>query len=541
MMIKARFNFLDKLVKLTVRGKAGYQPYKRQSKARVLAIALITCVIATAVPQRVYAENELIVDIAVTVDGSSPKNVQGLSVTYDNNIFISILDLQMALKDTEKEFISKIDSGSLSLYTKKYVEDCLNDSLSTDVPVDKRISKEDMASLVQAAEELNKSADGWTSEERAAFAKGKLATNDLTLNDEKRVYYTVIPGGTIKDAYISVADACLLLDMAAELGDDGVYHIDTGKKFEAVNPIRLESAGYFQGVNSVLVGDATTGEIYYGYNTSAVFPIASTTKLMTYLLTMDSIRAGQFDENTTIVISKEAEELSKLDDGVIPMKAGTKVTVNEMIYGSLLKSSNECAHMLAMTVSEDETSFVKLMNDKAAALSMNTAEFYNCNGLPTYSETLIPGKMQNRMSAYDMFVMASNILNTYPEVKEVTSTKECKLDGLGVEVKNTNPVLFNVPGVTGLKTGTTNKSGACLVSSLLVNDGYTDHDLVVVLFGAENNIDRARVSEVLLRYGKAVVLGEADAVNSDTDSEQDSVVSAEAIVNLVVNSVMKNR
>ena len=69
-----------------------------------------------------------------------------------------------------------------------------------------------------------------------------------------------------------------------------------------------------------------------------------------------------------------------------------------------------------------------------------------------------------------------------------------------MEVKNTNPLLYNLPEVTGLKTGTTNKAGACLVTSLTADDGAVDHDLVVIVLGTEDSIERGRVSGLLARY-----------------------------------------
>ncbi|MCX4321277.1 MAG: hypothetical protein OSJ44_16450, partial [Lachnospiraceae bacterium] len=67
-------------------------------------------------------------------------------------------------------------------------------------------------------------------------------------------------------------------------------------------------------------------------------------------------------------------------------------------------------------------------------------------------------------------------------------------------VRNTNQLLYNLPGATGLKTGTTNKAGACLVTSVTVDDGVMEHDLVVIVLGTENSTERGRVSALLARY-----------------------------------------
>ena len=86
-----------------------------------------------------------------------------------------------------------------------------------------------------------------------------------------------------------------------------------------------------------------------------------------------------------------------------------------------------------------------------------------------------------------------------PQVKDITSMETATLQSLDLEVRNTNPLLRNMPQVTGLKTGTTNKSGACLVTSLVVDNTAIKNDLVVVVLGTEDSIERGRVSALLHR------------------------------------------
>ena len=104
------------------------------------------------------------------------------------------------------------------------------------------------------------------------------------------------------------------------------------------------------------------------------------------------------------------------------------------------------------------------------------------------------------MSAQDMFRLVSYMLKVYPQITDITSQRTAVLESLGLEVRNSNPLLRNIPQVTGLKTGTTNKAGACLVTSLAADDGTEEHDLVVVVLGAEDSVERGRVSGLLARY-----------------------------------------
>lgn len=295
------------------------------------------------------------------------------------------------------------------------------------------------------------------------------------------------------------ADLGMILDVNITVPASDSLLIHTQDPFR-VSPAALEQAGYFYGVNSVLVGDATTGELYYGYQSEAPYPIASTSKLMTCLLVMDAISAGQITLEEQVVVSDAAQMLSASADGVIPLEAGEQITVRELLLGALLPSSNECALCLAESVAGSEEAFVGMMNQKALDLGLSQAIFFNCHGLPSYTEEPVPAKRQNRMSAEDMFRLVSYLMKVYPQVTDITSRKEATLESLDLEVRNTNPLLHNLPGVTGLKTGTTNKAGACLVTSLAADDGIMEHDLVVIVLGAEDSIERGRVSGLLARY-----------------------------------------
>ncbi len=204
---------------------------------------------------------------------------------------------------------------------------------------------------------------------------------------------------------------------------------------------------------------------------------------MTCLLTMEALSAGQIALGDVVTISEAAQLLAASDDGVIPLEAGQLVTVQDLLLGALLPSSNECAFTLAEHIAGSEA-----------------AAFFNSHGLPAYTESPIPSKRQNRMSTQDMFRLVSYLLKVYPQVTDMTSLKAATLPSLELEVRNTNPLLHNQPGVTGLKTGTTNKAGACLVTSLAVDDGITGHDLVVIVLGTEDSIERGRVSALLARY-----------------------------------------
>jgi len=154
--------------------------------------------------------------------------------------------------------------------------------------------------------------------------------------------------------------------------------------------------------------------------------------------------------------------------------------------------------------------------------------FYNCNGLPTYTDNLAATKVQNRMSAYDMFELVRYILRTYPDITRITSLKTVRLESFDITIANTNTLLYNLPGVVGLKTGTTNMSGACLVTAMEAQapNGET-HMLVSIEFGAEDGTVRTTLSEEMLRYGAQVLREQPDlSVGSAVPADAEELILA---------------
>lgn len=186
----------------------------------------------------------------------------------------------------------------------------------------------------------------------------------------------------------------------------------------------------------------------------------------------------------------------------------------------LISSSNECALAIAEHVATSEELFVERMNTKVSELNLENAKFYNCNGLPVYEKQTLPAKMQNHMTATDMFTLTASLVNTYPEILNITSEKKISLNSLKYEAKNTNALLYNMDGVMGLKTGTTNKSGACLVVSIPVEKDGKTHNLICVLFGAEGELDRALVAEIASR----IAISKLEGVKPVSDEKYEIVL-----------------
>lgn len=439
----------------------------RVIRKKTISFVIVLIMVCTVLPVRA-AGFDVPGARQVQADNGAIYTVKTLDYGYSHYTYLSLRDMAVVLKDTDKAFTLDITKNAVSLNTGKAYTPVGGENAS------------------------------WESDE---YQQTSLLRNEFKVNGEIVYYYTLIlrmPSGYY-DCFMLAADLAMILDVDMTIPSAGFMKINTQEPF-SLSPAALEQAGYFYNVNSVLVGDASTGEIYYQYQSDTAYPIASVTKLMTYILTMDAVSAGRLSLEETVVVSDAVQLLADSNDGVIPLKAGDEITVQELLTGALLPSSNECALCLAEAVAGSEEAFVRMMNQKAEELGLSQALFFNSNGLPVYTEDPVISCVQNRMSAEDMFRMVSYLLKVYPQVKDITSTKRVSLESVEFEVRNTNPLLYNLPETTGLKTGTTNKAGACLVTSLAASDGYMEHDLVVVALGTENSIERGRVSELLARY-----------------------------------------
>jgi serine-type D-Ala-D-Ala carboxypeptidase (penicillin-binding protein 5/6) len=205
---------------------------------------------------------------------------------------------------------------------------------------------------------------------------------------------------------------------------------------------------------SAIVIDVVSGRVLYAKNADAPRAVASTQKIVTALCVLD---AGNIDQPVTIATSDGACEPTKLN-----LKAGETYTRRELLQVLMVKSANDVARALARDVSGDVESFSGAMNQKCAALGMRNSHFKNPHGLTE------PGQYS---TARDMAIAARAAYRS-PLIRSFTSTKSFNFrfnDGRTRLIENTNRVLKMLPYCDGLKTGTTDASGRCLVSSGSLN------------------------------------------------------------------------
>ncbi len=224
------------------------------------------------------------------------------------------------------------------------------------------------------------------------------------------------------------------------------------------------------------------GRVLFERNADARLPAASTQKLLVGLLVAE--RGGL---STPVTI---AEPDTWAEPTIMGIKPGEVYTRDQLLHAVLIRSCNDIARALGRDHSGSEAAFVASMNAKARQLGMMNSYFTNSNGLPSP-----PGQYS---TARDLAELGMAALRN-PAVREICAKRSYSFrmaNGSTRTLTNTNQVLHHFPYCTGLKTGTTNAAGKCLVSSATAN-GRT---VVAVMLGSSSPAVWQE-SEALLKYG----------------------------------------
>ena len=248
--------------------------------------------------------------------------------------------------------------------------------------------------------------------------------------------------------------------------------------------IRVQAEGTPENLyaRSAVLMDADTGRILFGKNDNEVMPMASTTKIMTTLLCLES---GDLD--TEFPVDTDAIHVEGSSMGLVE---GDIVTKRALCYGMLLPSGNDAAGAAAVKLAGNYAAFAEQMNQKAAELGMTNTTFRNACGLDTEGHL---------STARDVAVLSRYLLNTCPELLHYTGIWTDSLRNGQTQLVNTNKLLRRYSGITGLKTGTTSGAGVC-ISASATRDGLT---LIAVVLGSPSSADRFHSATTLLDYGFA--------------------------------------
>ncbi|MBQ8435796.1 MAG: D-alanyl-D-alanine carboxypeptidase [Oscillospiraceae bacterium] len=233
----------------------------------------------------------------------------------------------------------------------------------------------------------------------------------------------------------------------------------------AENPVPEVSA------KACVLIEEKTGKILFEKNSAEKLPMASTTKIMTTLLCIES---GGLDDE--FVVDSEAIKVEGSSMGLVE---GDVVTKRSLCYGMLLPSGNDAANAAAVKIGGSIEEFAKMMNERAEQIGMTRTCFVTPSGLEGEG---------HGSSAYDMALLAREALKN-PLFAEICSESEAKVrfgnPPYDRWLKNTNKLLTMYDGVKGVKTGFTDEAGRCLVSAC-ERDGIS---LICVTLNDKNDWD----------------------------------------------------
>ena len=262
--------------------------------------------------------------------------------------------------------------------------------------------------------------------------------------------------------------------------------------------------------NAILIS-IDTGDILYEKEPDAEVPMASITKIMTLLLTLEAVEAGKISMTDIVPISEHAFNMG---GSQIWLEPGEQFTLDELIKAICVCSANDAAVAVAEFVGGSEPVFAEMMNARAAELGMTHTRFVNACGLDAEG---------HYSSARDVAAMSLALLR-HPKILEYSGIWMDTLRGGETQLTNTNKMLKSYAGITGLKTGTTNGAGVC-ISASAVRDGM---GLLAVVLGSPSSKERFESATAMLDYGFATfeagafpqITGRADTLRVTGGVEQ---------------------
>lgn len=230
-----------------------------------------------------------------------------------------------------------------------------------------------------------------------------------------------------------------------------------------------------------MVVNAADGTVLYAKNERQHLAIASTTKIMTALLTLEAAQSG----NRAVTVSAG---MIRVEGSSMGLKAGDRLTLRDLAAGMLTVSGNDAANAAAIAVAGSQEAFAKKMNDRAAALGMEDTHFVTPSGLDDDA---------HYSCAFDMAKLACAAMEN-ADFAEIAGQKSVKVRFLNPDVTRTllnhNKLLAQYDGCDGVKTGYTGKAGRCLVSS-------AERNGVRVVAVTLNDPDDWKDHKALLDYG----------------------------------------
>lgn len=246
---------------------------------------------------------------------------------------------------------------------------------------------------------------------------------------------------------------------------------------------------------SVILMEASTGQIIYENNSEEQRSPASITKIMTLLLAFEQLDSGKISLTDEVITSAHA---ASMGGSQVYMEEGEIQSLETMIKCIVISSANDASVAVGEYIAGSEPAFVDMMNQKAKDLGMTDTHFEDCCGLSDSDN--------HYTSAKDVALMSRELITKYPAIFNYTKiwmediTHQTRNGTSQFTLSSTNKLLKQYEWTTGLKTGSTSKAKYCL-SATAEKDGIS---LIAVVMGAPDYKVRFQDAITLLNYGFSV-------------------------------------
>lgn len=244
------------------------------------------------------------------------------------------------------------------------------------------------------------------------------------------------------------------------------------------NPLNLESG-------SAILINQDSGQILYEHNIHEQLRPASVTKIMSILLVMEALDSGQIKLEDKVPCSEKA---SSMGGSQIWLTTTENLSVSDMLKCMCVVSANDCTVAMAEYLCGSTEKFVEKMNARAKELGMNDTCFKNCHGIDEDGHV---------SSSYDIAIMSRELLGKHPTIKNYTTIWMDTIRDGKSELVNTNKLVRNYEGCTGLKTGSTSLA----LYNLSASATRSDLNLIAVIMKAPTTAKRFSEAKKLLDYG----------------------------------------
>lgn len=255
------------------------------------------------------------------------------------------------------------------------------------------------------------------------------------------------------------------------------------------NQTIIADAGFTTSANckSAVLIEKNSKQVLYENASHEKLPIASVTKLMTVLLTLEQIDNGSISLDDKVMVSSNA---SGMGGSQIFLDSDNEYVLGELLKSVIVASANDSSVALAEYIAGSENNFIRMMNERAKELNMLDTNYANCTGLPS---------AEGYSSAYDQALVLREVLDydIYHTYSSIWFEDFTHPSGRTTQMANTNKLSRYYDGCIGGKTGSTNQAKYCLA----VGAKRNDMSLISVVLGADSSQERFKYASDLLNYG----------------------------------------